>query len=124
MKKIRLVITVFVSALFLATAFTLYSSAISSSHWAIDVADFTMNHGILEGTRATFEPDATISRAQFARALAKIGDGNVSGTADTGFADVPSNNPYGAAIKWCSHRRAEQRRLRTECAGRLCTVSS
>ena len=88
----------------MTSAFAKPSSAISASHWAIDVADLTLNQGIIEGIRGTFLPDASFTRAQFAYALAKIGGGPLSGSADTGFSDVPSNHKYAAPIKWCKDR--------------------
>lgn len=77
-------------------------SAISSGHWNIDYADFTLNQGIIEGgTRSSYDPGDTFTRAEMAYALAKIGGGPTSGTATTGFSDVPSTHAYAAPIKWC-----------------------
>ncbi|MCI8332346.1 MAG: hypothetical protein HFE78_05940 [Clostridiales bacterium] len=59
-----------------------------------------MNQDIIEGSSSNFYPDANFTRGQFAYALAKIGGGPTSGTADTGFSDVPSNHKYAAPIKW------------------------
>lgn len=83
MKKLKYLIVYFITAYLFAVILAFSSSAISPDHWAIDPVDFNLNQGIIEGTRSTFNPDAVMSRAQFARALAKIGisggTGNVYG---------------------------------------------
>ncbi len=104
MKKLIFLIVCFISVCLLTVIIAFSSSAIVPYHWAIDPVDFTINQGILEGTRSTFDPDVSISRGQFARALAKIGGGPTSGTAYTGFTDVPSTHYYAAPIKWCKDR--------------------
>jgi len=68
MKKLKTLLAVFGCAFLFPFAFSVTASAISSTHWAIDVADLTLNQGIIEGSRSTFYPDANFTRGQFAYA--------------------------------------------------------
>lgn len=104
MRTIKKLLITFLLACLFAAVFAFTSSAISTSHWAIDVADFTMNQGIINKSRSTFYPDDNFTRGEFAYALAKIGGGPISGEAYTGFSDIPSNHKYAAPIKWCKDR--------------------
>ena len=47
------------------------AAAISSSHWAIDFADYCMNRGIISATRSTFSPDEEYKRWELAKAFTK-----------------------------------------------------
>ena len=102
MRTIKKLLITFLLAFLFTVAFAFTSSAISTSHWAIDVADFTMNQGIINKSRSTFYPDSNFTRGEFAYALAKIGGGPISGEAYTGFSDIPSNHKYAVPIKWCN----------------------
>ncbi len=66
-----------------------------AAHWAAEV-------GIIRGTTpTTFDPDATINRAQVVTILHRAA-GEPSGPGDPAFDDVPSDAFYAAATDWAA----------------------
>ena len=60
-------------------------------------------NSLTKGTNAagtTYEPDATLTRAEFVTFLSRVAGATVDNTADTGFADVAVNSWETGAIAW------------------------
>ena len=82
---------------------SLSAGAISSSHWAINYADFTLDQGMFGGTRSSFDPDGPVSRGRCTHALAVMGGGPTGPNATTGFTDVPYSHQYAKSVKWANN---------------------
>lgn len=72
------------------------------SHWARDYILSLSDRGIVSGMTATkFEPDSSLTRAQFLTLLSKIDSSeNVKGAKDAGFTDVAKGSWYYDCVCW------------------------
>ncbi len=71
-------------------------------HWAKDYIIALLNEGIVKGmTDTKFEPDSSLTRAQFLMMLSKVSDGeNLKVTPTVQFSDVKSGMWYTDCINW------------------------
>ena len=84
----------------------LYDSVIIPSDvpygiWYYDAVKYALEQGFLAGTGSdSFSPDDTVTRAQLAQILWRLGGSQSAQSA--GYADVPAGQWYHSAVSWCS----------------------
>ncbi|MBB3113124.1 hypothetical protein FHS18_005227 [Paenibacillus phyllosphaerae] len=76
---------------------------VSEAHWAAGDITFVTARGLFEGTGMNlFHPEATMTRAMFARVLANLEGIEDSEYAAPVFTDVPEGRWYTAAVNWAA----------------------
>lgn len=70
------------------------------SGWYENYVQFLAARGVINGTSNAFDPDANITRAQFATILANLSGDDLSGYTETSFNDVKSTAWYFKAVQW------------------------
>ena len=103
MKTLKIMMIGIMATLFSAAALAVSSTAISSDHWAIDYADFTLNMGFIEGgagARSGFNENTGFKRCEVVYALAKVEGVSPSNNVNTGFSDVAYGSKYAGVIAW------------------------
>ena len=84
----------------------LYDSVIVPSDvpygsWYYGAVEYALEQGLLSGTGSdAFDPDGTVTRAQLAQILWRLGGSQSAQNA--GYPDVPSDQWYHTAVSWCS----------------------
>ncbi len=77
-----------------------------SSHWAKDYITYLSARGVINGMSATtFDPNSSITRAQFVQILANLSGadlGSYSGEKQTAFQDVTASAWYAQAAAWAA----------------------
>ncbi len=69
--------------------------------WYYDAVEYALEQGLLSGTGSdSFDPDGTVTRAQLAQILWRLGGSQPAG--DAGYPDVPASQWYHSAVSWCS----------------------
>jgi hypothetical protein len=72
-------------------------------HWAADAIHFSTARGYMSGTgEAEFSPHQTITRADFAEALANLAGVDVSGYSTVTFKDIKPDDPALPYIAWAA----------------------
>ena len=76
-------------------------SDVPSGSWYYDAVEYALEEGFFSGTGAdTFSPNGTVTRAQLAQILWRLG-GCQEGE-DPGFSDVSPSSWYYQAVAWCA----------------------
>lgn len=93
----------FVPAVFAAPA---EYTDVPATHWAYDAIMDVTEAGIFSGTgNQKFNPEGSMNRAMFVRALANLDGADTDDQAETPFRDVPAGKWYTGAIAWAYEQK-------------------
>lgn len=86
---------------FSAQALYMPYSDVAEDHWAYQDISYTSQWGFFSGDENNhFNPDKTLTRAEFIMVLARIGNVQLSRYAGNDFTDVPEDAWYAQAANW------------------------
>ena len=77
-------------------------SDVSGSAWYADYVAYLAARGIVGGNSGAFNPNASITRAEFVAILARMSGESLSGYTTSTFLDVSTDSWYFAAVQWAN----------------------